>query len=74
MVLSVLAYAHYVPGVGRILHGTCKQYRGFLSEYERIVFIVGVRKIKQEITSLVSLLQPQFLYMQAQTIVTIVWI
>lgn len=68
-----MGYAAYVTDVGRLLHGTCRAYRGFLrvAEYERLLILLTAREVRQEIVSLVTLLQPQYLYMQANTRVTL---
>lgn len=73
LVLHSLGYAAYVTEVGRLLHCTCRAYRGFLRvpEYERLLILLTTREVRQEIVSLVTLLQPQYLYMQANTRVTL---
>jgi len=73
LVLHSLGYAAYVTEVGRLLHCTCRAYRGFLRvlEHERLLILLTTRMVRQEIVSLVTLLQPQHLYMQANTRVTL---
>ena len=48
LVLHVLGFTGYVTDVGRLLNGTCKAYRGFLSvrEYERLIILLTVREVR----------------------------